>query len=70
MTWADDAACRGMDTKLFFPERGEQAATAKAICRRCPVRRECLDVAQVNGVWGGLSATERKELRQARESAA
>ena len=67
MTWRDDAACRGMDTSVFFPERGdiEGVRTAKEICARCTVTAECLEWAYSvfeidNGIWGGLSGYERR----------
>lgn len=67
--WRERAACRGEDPDLFFPERGERPTAAQAICRGCPVRAECLEHAdtyeasgQEHGVWGGLSATDRRSL--------
>lgn len=70
--WMADAACRGMDPDLFFPEgrgadTGTLVAEAKAVCRRCPVMQECRDYAVaeniVHGVWGGLSPRGRRGLR-------
>jgi WhiB family redox-sensing transcriptional regulator len=72
MDWRDDAACVRLATAInFFPERGESAAQAKAICAMCSVRQPCLEFAlQHNvscGVWGGLSGRERRQvLRQRR----
>lgn len=68
-SWMDEAACKNR-TSLFFP--GEHALgevlTAKSICTDCPVVADCLDYAltfgEKDGVWGGLSAEERKRLRQ------
>src|SRR5260370_38817788 len=66
--WRSAAACRFADPDLFFPVSSsgqalEQVAEAKAICARCPVRRECLAFAQrtgqLHGVWGGMSEQER-----------
>lgn len=38
---------------------------AKAICRVCPVREECLETAlaikEPYGIWGGLTEQERRE---------
>ena len=66
--WRDDAACRGLDTDVFFPVTDEEAEEAKAICETCPVREECLEFAlatrQEDGVWGGLTETERRRLRR------
>ena len=65
--WEQQANCLGMDPDLFFPERGEDPAPAKAVCAGCAVRKECLAMAlaqrMTHGVWGGLTAAERKRLR-------
>ena len=37
------AACRGVDRSLFFPERKAVSPKALALCSSCPVREECLD---------------------------
>ncbi len=61
--WRTRAACLDYDPELWFPVSTSQsaAATAKRVCRGCPVRRECLAEgrSQVFGVWGGLTADER-----------
>ncbi|MFD5494406.1 WhiB family transcriptional regulator [Streptomyces sp. NPDC001812] len=71
--WRTRAACRDEDPDLFFPigTSGSallQTERAKAVCRRCPVREQCLDWAmdsgQSLGVWGGTSETERRALRR------
>ncbi len=53
---------------LFFGETAQAQATAKAICRECPVQFECLRQAMArnepDGVWGGLSAKDRQTLRK------
>lgn len=77
--WRGDAACRDLDTELFF-ENGltepalAQQALAKKICAECPVRVECLEFAlQTNqqfGIWGGANEDERREIRRARRRAA
>lgn len=68
--WKEDASCLGIDPKLFHPERGESTKEAKAVCRDCVVREECLEFAITSsekfGVWGGLSERERRRLRKAR----
>jgi len=72
--WRPDAACRDLDTAVFFPETNEQIATAKAACASCPVRTACLEFAvitrQDDGVWGGLDENERKRERRRRQEAA
>jgi WhiB family redox-sensing transcriptional regulator len=72
--WQARGNCLGLDPDLFFPERGESAAEAKAVCASCMVRTECLEFALEHkerfGVWGGLSEYERRRLRGARRLAA
>ena len=72
--WRLDAACRDLDTAIFFPESEDDVATAKAVCASCPVREACLDFAlitrQDDGVWGGLDENERRRVRRRRQEAA
>jgi WhiB family redox-sensing transcriptional regulator len=72
--WRDDAACKGSDVNVFFPVSDDDAGPAKAICATCPVRDACLEWAmatrQEDGVWGGLTDTERRRLRRRRRTAA
>ncbi len=76
-SWQDRAACMGMDRPLFFgpddeprPEREIREAKAKAVCKRCPVRVQCLDYALRHsirhGMWGGLHAEARARERRRR----
>lgn len=64
--WMRDALCSGTDTEAFYPNKGESTSDAKRICRRCPVRAECLeyalDMAERFGVWGCRSERERRRL--------
>ena len=72
--WRLDAACRDLDTAIFFPETDEAVDAAKAVCATCPVRQACLEFAlitrQDDGVWGGLDENERKRVRRRRQEAA
>ena len=75
-TWRDQARCRGVDPQVFHPPEEDDAAAdeAKAICELCPVREPCLEYAvsarEKEGVWGGMTARERRRLiRQRRRSA-
>ena len=72
--WRTAAACRDMDTAVFFPETEDEVAAAKAVCSTCPVREFCLEFALVtrqdDGVWGGLDEIERRRLRRRRQEAA
>jgi len=66
--WLQDAACRGVETEVFFPERGDtmRHREAMSVCAGCPVRLDCL-AANINegpGVFGGTSAVERRRLRR------
>ena len=74
LAWQDDANCRGANADLFFPELGASTRTAKAICRECQVRAECLEFAIVTGekfgIWGGMSERERRRVRRDRQVAA
>ena len=72
--WYDDAECRGADTSVFFPVSEADADRAKAICATCPVAEACLEYAidtrQPDGVWGGMTPTERHRLLRRRQKAA
>jgi WhiB family redox-sensing transcriptional regulator len=64
-----------LDPDEWFPVSTEadaarrEAAAAIAICRACPVRGACLELALrhwtigQHGVWGGLVAAERAQIR-------
>ncbi|WP_327185385.1 WhiB family transcriptional regulator [Mycolicibacterium fortuitum] len=66
--WRHKAACRDMDSAPFFPEPGENAPHAKAICETCPAQTQCLQFALDNeephGIWGGLSPEERHRVKR------
>jgi len=72
----DDAAClhAGVDPDLWYAEHENTFAYrfALSICRRCPVQHECLDDAlrrrDLYGMWGGLSAMQRRRLLEGRQS--
>jgi WhiB family redox-sensing transcriptional regulator len=62
--WMEDASCVGLEPELFFPGPGIDPAPAKAVCASCIVRGECLAIAiarrEPDGIWGGLTAAERR----------
>lgn len=66
--WRPLGACKGSDTGLFYSDLEEPTREAKAICRGCPVRAECLEYALVcretEGVWGGMSEKERRRVEK------
>jgi len=68
--WRERAACADVPTDVFFPlvEDPREEVVALAVCSICPVREECLAFAlatnQTEGVWGGMTADERRRLRR------
>lgn len=69
--WWRVAACRNAEAELFFPVSDRPASArsirqAKMVCESCPVSRQCLRYAlenrQEQGIWGGLTETERSAL--------
>ena len=56
-TIAQELPCRLNDPELFFAELPADLELAKALCRTCPLRSECLagalDRQEPWGVWGG-----------------
>jgi WhiB family redox-sensing transcriptional regulator len=89
--WHTEAVCRRDEAGLFFAPSKEPTAArlsreeaAKRVCAQCPVMVECREHALLQpepyGVWGGLTAAERRlvlarrrrrdiELKKARSSA-
>lgn len=74
--WSQDAECLGMDVDLFFPAVGRVGAgriqwhqEAVDACKRCPVRRQCLDDAKPDEQTyrGGMTPSQRAEHRRARK---
>jgi WhiB family redox-sensing transcriptional regulator len=74
LDWKADAACRDLDTNLFFPASEADSGPALEVCASCPVREACLNFAlttrQDEGVWGGLTDSARRRLRRQRRTAA
>ena len=72
--WRNSANCKTVDPELFFPtgEKSgfdlDQIDKAKAVCMGCAVLSQCLEYAletnQEFGIWGGMSATERKNFKR------
>lgn len=67
-SWVLAAACRELDTSLFYPKSGKRPTKALEVCEGCPVRVDCLEYALANhqhwGVWGGM--TERQRFAEKR----
>jgi hypothetical protein len=69
LRWLDDAACAEKNINDFFVEAGHVISEeVLEVCRRCPVRRQCLEVAYdprfniTGGYFGGLSPGQRREM--------
>lgn len=66
--WFGRAVCKGVDPELFFAviPGPDGYVEAKAVCAECPVAADCLEYAIENnelyGVFGGLTAHDRKDL--------
>jgi WhiB family redox-sensing transcriptional regulator len=73
--WRAEAACVGENLDIFFP-LGDQAThhalsnQAKQVCARCPVMSVCrawaLRTSPEFGIFGGLTAHERRLVREGR----
>ena len=69
MRWMEFASCRGMETNIFFPTRGEEIdIRLRKVCADCTVKEECLQDALKEeiqiGFRGGLSAKKRRIMIQ------
>ncbi|MFB6619251.1 WhiB family transcriptional regulator [Streptomyces sp. NPDC085524] len=71
--WHAEAVCRRDEAGLFFAPSKEPTAArlsreeaAKRVCARCPVMVSCREHALLQpepyGVWGGLTAAERRVI--------
>lgn len=70
LNWQDEGVCAQTDPDAFFPEVGQDASTAKRICRSCPVRDLCMQYAlETEDEWavmGGLTYKERMNFKKKR----
>ena len=71
--WQGEAACRKVESSLFFPPdaegkraRARREARAKAVCQTCPVMQLCrahaLAADETYGIWGALTEDERLQV--------
>jgi WhiB family redox-sensing transcriptional regulator len=66
----DTAACRNADPELFHPAPMDHQTinAARKVGARCPIRLDCLALAltkpDAQGIWGGLTQTERAAHRK------
>lgn len=63
-------ACHDHDPNWWFPEPGDTttARAAKTICRRCPIRVQCLTDARARGeragIWGGVDLDQARRTQE------
>ena len=73
--WRYNAACIGHG-RTMYPERGESAGPARALCGDCPVLEECRtwgdahEPLPLHGYLAGESVRERRRRRRTALSAA
>lgn len=78
MSWIYEALCRGIDTEMFYPEKGQGSSYESKLilrmCSQCPVKINCLEVALRSeeghgrgyGIWGGTTPNQRKKILKQR----
>ena len=68
LAWQDKGLCAQTDPEAFWPEKGGSTREAKRVCLMCEVRDMCLQYALDNderqGIWGGMSDSERQKLKK------
>jgi WhiB family redox-sensing transcriptional regulator len=66
--WKERAACQGLPDEFFFPPpKVRILQETRRICAGCEVRLDCLAYAlnfDAEGIWGGLSEQERRNLKR------
>ena len=74
--WMDDAACKGSNPAVFFPEKGDnkrEIEFARQTCISCPVQQQCLKFALDNsfqyGIWGGKTSYQRRIIKARKKAA-
>lgn len=63
--------CRSTDPEAFFPDtyKPHHVRMLRRVCGACPMQGPCAEYAiwfEDIGYWGGLSAPERRRIRQQR----
>ncbi len=68
--WQREAACRSQGTRTWFSGTSPDIERARAVCHACPVQAPCLQYAMseadLEGVWAGTTAKERRQMRRGR----
>lgn len=69
MDWAEEALCKGKHYDFWYPPLeasnvSQYTFVAKAVCDRCPVWLDCLQISKDEtwGTWGGLTPQERRSM--------
>lgn len=72
--WMEAGLCGQTSPDDWFPPKGGSIDRPRAICRQCPVRRQCLAYAMEieageaaihrHGIWGGLTPRQRARLAE------
>jgi len=71
----ENPSCAQVGGDFWFPEKADgsmntvEMAMAKSICNSCPHKAECAEWGIKNesfGIWGGLTETDRRPIRRAR----
>ena len=67
----ESAACKGLDTDLFYPDKDlftpEEEHLFARMCSECPVMLMCLEWGMVHersGIWGGTTPFRRQAARR------
>ncbi|WP_068278399.1 WhiB family transcriptional regulator [Aldersonia kunmingensis] len=66
--WRFAGACQRAEPELFFDpvEGSSRQRWAKSLCKASPVRSQCREHAlrapELDGIWGGLTARERRNI--------
>lgn len=70
LRWMSKAACVGHGELFFDDLKKSNVTKARKICASCPVLEECRAFAipreDEYGVWGGLTANQRRLIRRGR----
>jgi WhiB family redox-sensing transcriptional regulator len=71
LDWRERSACKGKQEFFFSDHKSSVVREAKKICATCVVRQQCLAHGMKHdeyGIWGGLTANERRMARRAERS--
>lgn len=64
---ATEPCVKDAPVDTWYSDDPRDVALAKSLCARCHIRAECAEYALEHerwGIWGGLTAAEREQLRK------